>query len=65
MVHQHKTLFKFPDGFVAEILARDSLFESSLLAVSDEQAEAHALPNDELVLLQRSTEEAWVSDGVV
>jgi hypothetical protein len=20
MVHQHKTLFKFPDGFVAEIL---------------------------------------------
>ncbi|NHO41917.1 hypothetical protein GOB83_06895, partial [Acetobacter fabarum] len=45
-------------GFVAEILERDSLFETSLLAVSDEQAEAHTLPNDELVLLQRSTEEA-------
>lgn len=41
------------------------MFEASLLAVSDEQAEAHTLPNDELVLLQRSTEEAWVSDGVV
>lgn len=52
-------------GFVAQIPAKDSLFEFSLLAGSDEQAEAHALPNDELVLLQRSAEEARVSDGVV
>lgn len=52
-------------GFVAEILARDSLVESSLLAGSDEQAEAHALPNDELALLQRGAEEAWITDGVV
>lgn len=43
----------------------DSLFESSLLAGSDEQAEAHALPNDEPVLLQRGAEEAWISDSVV
>ena len=54
-----------PHGFVAQIPAKDSLFEFSLLAGSDEQAEAHALPNDELVLLQRSAEEARVSDGVV
>ncbi|MCE2580579.1 hypothetical protein LDL36_19345 [Komagataeibacter sp. FNDCR1] len=43
----------------------DSLSETSLLAGCDEQAETHGLPNDELVLLQRSAEEAWISDGVV
>lgn len=52
-------------GFVAQIPAKDSLPETSLLAGCDEQAEPDALPNDELVLLQRSAEEAWVSDGVV
>jgi hypothetical protein len=52
-------------GFVAQIPTKDSLFEFSLLAGYDEQAKTHALPNDELVLLQRSAEEAWVSDGVV
>lgn len=36
-----------------------------LLAGFHEQAATHALPNDELVLLQRSAEEAWLSDGVV
>lgn len=35
-------------GFVAAIPARDSLLEFSLFAGCDEQAEAHALPNDEL-----------------
>ena len=53
------------EGFVAQIPAKDSLFEFSLLAGYDEQAKTHALPNDQLVLLQRSAEEAWVSDGVV
>jgi hypothetical protein len=52
-------------GFVAQIRGRDSLFESCLLAGFHEQAATHALPNDELVLLQRSAEEAWLSDGVV
>ena len=52
-------------GFVAQIPAKDSLFEFSLLAGYDEQAKTHALPNDQLVLLQRSAEEARVSDGVV
>lgn len=52
-------------GFVAEIPDRDPQSETSLLAGCDEQAEPHALPNDELVLLQRSAEEAWISDGVV
>jgi hypothetical protein len=47
------------------MLAKDSLFEFSLLAGYDEQADADALPNDELVLLQRRAEEAWISDGVV
>ena len=61
----HRTITRRVDGFVAQIPAKDSLFEFSLLAGSDEQAEAHALPNDELVLLQRSAEEARVSDGVV
>lgn len=53
------------DGFVAQILARDSRSESRLVTGSDEQAEAHALPNDELVHLQRGAEEAWITDGVV
>ena len=52
-------------GFVAQILARDSRSESRLVTGSDEQAEAHALPNDELVHLQRGAEEAWITDGVV
>lgn len=52
-------------GFVAQIRGRDSLFESCLLAGFHEQAAPHALPHDELVLLQRSSEEAWLSDGVV
>ena len=52
-------------GFVVQIRGRDSLFESCLLAGFHEQAATHALPNDELVLLQRSAEEAWLSDGVV
>jgi hypothetical protein len=52
-------------GLVAQIRGRDFLFESCLLAGFHEQAATHALPNDELVLLQRSAEEAWLSDGVV
>ncbi|MGV4878558.1 hypothetical protein [Acetobacter indonesiensis] len=53
------------EGLCCAIPTKDSLFEFSLLAGYDEQAKTHALPNDELVLLQRSAEEAWVSDGVV
>lgn len=52
-------------GFVTQIPTKDSLFESSLLTDWHEQTEIHALPNDELVILQRSTENAWFSNGMV
>ncbi|ASC07431.1 hypothetical protein S101468_03230 (plasmid) [Acetobacter pasteurianus subsp. pasteurianus] len=47
------------------MLGVDSRNESRLVAGSDEQAESHAIPYDELVLLQRRAEEARLSDGMV
>lgn len=52
-------------GFVAQIRGRDSLSGTSLLAECDEQTDADALPNDELVLLPFGAEETWVSNGMV
>lgn len=54
-----------PDGFVAQIVARDSRGESILVAGRDEQAAADAIPHDELVLLQFGAEDARFTDGVV
>lgn len=53
------------DGFVAQIVTRASRSMSRLAVGRHEQAEADALPNDELVHLQRGAEEAWITDGVV
>lgn len=52
-------------GFVAQIVARDSRGKSILVAGRHEQAAADPIPYDELVLLQRSAEDARFTDGVV
>lgn len=47
------------------MLVVDSRSVSRVVARSDEQAEANAIPHDELILLQHGAEEARISDGMV